>query len=180
MEQTELVNETSIPGESLTSGIKELPYDRPPAMTDNTEIQENLWKSLSTPAKLREIGALLEVGVPVAELSAQLANGMFREGKIAAQNAVMVLPSLTIMIARIGEAMQVKGMRLVAEDSHGGVSKAEIRAAIRRAEGSGSAKETADTNNKETRGFKAVVNSAPDITKKANNVGFLGAAKEKI
>ena len=176
----ELVNETSIPGESLTSGIRQLPYDRPPAMVDNEMIQERLWTVLSQPEKIREVSALLEVGVPVAEISAQTANGLFREGMIAPQNAVMILPSLTVMIARIGEAMGVKGMRLTTENNHAGISKAEVRAAVVKSNGQGSVAQKTDMNNKAMKGFKAVANSKDDLVKNANNVGFLQAAKEKI
>lgn len=169
-----------IPGESLTSGIKQLPYDRPPQFVDNKEIQERLWKTLSKPAMLRQINALYEVGTPVDELAAQIAHGMFREGKIAAQNAVMVLPSLTVMLYRIGEAFGNK-MRISTKDKHDGVSKAEIRAAIKKARGSDSSvTEKADMNNKTMRGFKAVMGSQENLTKNADNVGFLSAAKEKM
>lgn len=180
MEQTELVNDHSIPGESLTSGIKQLPYDRPPAMVDNAGIQERLWKTISKPNKIREINALLEIGIPVEELSAQVANGLFREGGITAQNAVMILPSLTVMMTRIAESFGTK-YRTGSDDKHAGVSKAEIRAALKKAEGKeGSPKQKADTNNKVMRGFKAVNNSKKELVKNADNVGFLAAAKEKI
>ena len=179
MAENQLLNDGPIPGESLTSGYKQMPYDRPPKLNDNMEITERLWDSISQPAKLREINALLEIGVPVDELSAQVANGLFREGGITPQNAVMILPSLTVMMARIAEAFGTK-YRISTDDQHAGVSKAEVLAAIRKSRGDGSPSQKADTNNKETRGFKAVLNSGKTLTESANNVGFLSAAKEKI
>lgn len=170
----------AIPGESLTSGIKQLPYDRPPQYVDNKEIQERLWQTLSRPDMLRRVNALFEIGTPVDELAAQVAHGMFREGKIAAQNAVMVLPSLTVMLYRIGEAFGTK-MRISTKDKHSGISQAEIRAAIKRSQGKGSSvSERTDMNNKTMRGFKAVMGSQENLTKNADNVGFLSAAKEKM
>lgn len=169
-----------VPGEALTSGVKQLPYDRPPAMTDNQEIQERLWQSISQPQMLRQINALYEIGTPVDELAAQVAHGLFREGKIAAQNAVMVLPSLTVMLHRIGEAFGTK-MRVSTADKHSGITKAEIRAAIKKAKGGESSpEETADMNNKTKKGFKAVMASKGEEIKNANNVGFLGAAKGRV
>lgn len=167
-------NDAAIPGESFTSGIRQMPYDRPPEMTDNREITNRLWDEISQPERMREINALLEIGTPVDDMAAQISHGLFREGKVAPQNAVMILPSLTVMLARIGEAFGTD-FKLTTDEKNPEISEAEILAAIKRSE-----KSDSDMNNKEARGFKAVAKSRGELSNNADNVAFLQDAKEKI
>ena len=172
-EENALVNDGPIPGESLTGKIRGLPFNRPAEFTNNKDITERLWSALSDEKHIRALNALLEIGIPLDQVAAQMANGLFREGKISAQNAVMILPSLTIMVVRIAESMGTK-YRLSSDDKHTGVSDAEIVAAMRKAKQGSN-----EMNNKAMKGFKAVNQSKEEFTNKADNVGFLQNIKER-
>ena len=143
-------------------------------MVENGPITERVFQVLGQPEKLRELSALLEVGVPLDDLAAQIATGLVREGGIAPQNAVMILPSIAVMLTRIAESFKIK-FRLSSDDKHGGISEAEVMAAVQQSQ-----KSSPDLNNKVARGFRAAATSAKDLTKNADNVGFLQDAKEKI
>lgn len=100
--------EQPVPGEALTQGPQSLPSERPSRFSSAEEVLERIFENLMKPENATQLLALLDAGVPLDLLVAQVIQNAFGEGGVNANMYFLLVPPLVVMFSRMAEAAGIE------------------------------------------------------------------------
>lgn len=114
MDQIEF--DRAIPGEIFTKRPKSFPFERPPQITNVEEALLKVFESMTKEKNIRNMLGILEAKIPIDVAVFGLIRNMVTEGAIAPQAGVVMVPALTVMMARMAEAAGIN-FKLTSDDN---------------------------------------------------------------
>ncbi len=96
-----------VPGESLTSEPRNMPFEKPPQFTELEETTEFIWDQLNKRDNTLKLLAMLDKQVPVDGLVKTILFSGFASGKWTPDLAVLLAKPVASMIMAIGKASGV-------------------------------------------------------------------------
>jgi len=105
-EQVVFENEVDgpIPGQTFTNRPGRFPFERPPSLPHPEDVVQRIVQSLARPEKTAELLSLMENGVAVDTIVEQIAKTAFDEGVTSANAAMLIVPSIAVLLIRMAEA----------------------------------------------------------------------------
>ena len=104
-----------VAGESLTSEPQNMAFEKPPQFVDLEEATEFVWENLNKRDSALKLIALLDKGVPVDGLVKSILFTGFASGKWSPDLAILMGTHVSAMVMAIGEAADIKNVRLKTE-----------------------------------------------------------------
>lgn len=104
----EFEREQPVPGEALTKAPKSLPSERPSRFSNPEEVLDRLFENIVKPENATKLLALLDAGVPLDVLVAQVVQNAFGEGTVNANMYFIMLPPLIVIFSRMADAAGVE------------------------------------------------------------------------
>lgn len=97
-----------IPGESLTTPPKSMPYERPPVYTDPQEGLKAIWKQLTDTDTAAQIGAVMDRGMYASDVANMILKGGVATGKWSPDVALLMAKPVLASVVAVADQVGVK------------------------------------------------------------------------